>query len=444
MGRFFERILIQDRGLASYSKLRACLVKAAAAVGYVPSIKDHGVSVHLSQTEGSEWFEIESPLLEPVSDTAEAFLAALAEQSEIPILSLQCVDSDFVVCRLLDKKNGTDTIGCLNEPYEPIGEPDYHAWEKACKKKWKCKADQFRAVFEDRFVFAEDGLERLAEHMHFSPAVERDPDTEMEIDTAWFIAEEERNDENRPRTRMEALSEGMEALYAEELTRRGYRRFKNFSTRWHKVVGEPGNEVLLSIVIALWHGFDPSIFYGAQSLYCPVVFSDKYYPLHDEPDYWKDARFTYVWKFGREKDPLRIPGDPVTGRWEEVLNLTPERFRPFLEDLIFPEHESITDFDSSHILFLESDQANKLLSDVIDRFWLESIIAHDADTARETFLQKKELFERRSEQDWFQKEKQADEKMLLAYETGGIDSCMEILTKIYQRNMKKLQEAGIL
>ncbi len=444
MGRFFERIMIQDRGLASYSKLRACIPKVAAAIGYVPCIKDHGVPVNLFQAEGSEWFEIESPLLTPGSETAEDFLNALAEQSGIPILFLQCIDSDFVACRLIDKKNGTDTIGCINEPYEPVGKPDYDVWVKACKKKWKCKPDQFRTVFENQFVFAEDGLEQLAEHMHFAPAIERDPDIETEIDNFWFISEEKQDNESRPRTEMEVVSEGMESLYAEELTRKGYRRFKNSPTRWHKVIGEPGNEILLSIVVALWHGFEPSIFYGAQSLYCPVVFSDKYYPLHDEPDYWKEAQFEYVWKFGREKDPLLIPGDPSTGRWDRVLNMTPERFRPFLEDLIFPEHESITDFNSSHMQFLESYKEKLLVGKVIDRFWLESIIANDADIAREIFWKKKELFERRSEQDWYQKEKPTDEKMLLAFETGGIDSCMAILTNIYQRNMKKLKEAGIL
>ncbi len=83
---------------------------------------------------------------------------------------------------------------------------------------------------------------------------------------------------------------------------------------------------------------------------------------------------------------------------------------------------------------------------MIDRFWLESIAAKDADTAEKAFRQRqgKELFACWRDKDWYQSEKPADEKMLLAYETGGIDACMALLTKTCQRNMKKLKEGGIL
>ena len=56
MGRFFERILIQDKGPGSYFKLRARLPKAAAAIGYTTCTENHGVPVILKDAITTYFF----------------------------------------------------------------------------------------------------------------------------------------------------------------------------------------------------------------------------------------------------------------------------------------------------------------------------------------------------------------------------------------------------
>lgn len=446
MGQFFERVLVQEKGMML---LNALVKKAMEELGYTPGEEGKGVSISYKQSTDSEWFEFSSPLLEPGAEMAELLKKALSKAFRTPLLDLTCVDSDFVLCRLIDETNGKDTVACLNEPYEDLGfgEPDYSTWASACKKKWKCKPEQFKAVFEDHYTFAEEGIEELAKLMHFAPVDEVDPDSFMQA-TDWFLPKEDFSAAPFPRTLAEKLADYMEREYAAKFEAAGFRRYKNSPVRWHKVVGEPGNEVLLSMVFATYRGYELAPMYGAQSLYCPLTLSDKYYPMHDAEGYWKEAKFEFFWKFGWS--PLRIPGNPETNGWDKVLNFNePEQLRPFIDELIVPELSQVRDLSSCHALYRNSLKEGDIPSlpcpfpsfaEKVSRLWIEAaLLGDEAETQRLCKEWKKQ------EKYWTAQEKELWPEAVRACETGGAQALAAYLHgTVYRDNLRKLKRAGII
>ena len=453
MGQFFERILLQDKGISGLMTMMSGITKAAAAIGYQPCEDGLGIPISFTQYPDSEWFEFSSPLLAPGAETAKLLLKSLAKEGRVPMLSLTCVDSDFVLCRLIDEKSGTDTTACINEPYEDLGfgEPDYAAWTVACKKKWKCKPEQFKAVFENRYTFAEDGLESLADLLHFSPAVLPDGDERQADRTFWFLPNQELNETTRLHTLSEKLADYMEQEYAEKLETLGYSHFKNSPLRWHKVVGAPGNEVLLSMVLCVrYEECEP--FYGAQSLFCPLELTDRYMPLHIRDGYWREARSEYPRKFGT--DPLVIPNNPEAGGWDTVLSFNdPKQLLPFIDDLILPELEEIRDLPACRTYYLNSfagrrpfppDPINTYAHEAF-RLWIEAALDGDEESTRRWYeLYKKDV-------DWWMErgipfqDRDVWLPSLHAYETGGTDALLQYLRDtVYRDNLRKLKRAGII
>ena len=449
MGQFFERVLLQDRGLSGVMTMMSGIPKAMAAIGYQQSEEGVGVPFHLIQNPGSEWIDFRSPLLASSSETAGPLLKSLAKEGRVPLLSLICVDSDFILCRLIDEKNGTDTTACINEPYEDLGvdEPDYTAWTTMCKKKWNCKPEQFKAVFESNHTFAENGLESLADLLHFSPAVLPDGDESRAGRTFWFLPNQELNETTRPHTLSEKLADYMEKEYAEKLETLGYRRFKNSPLRWHKVVGEPGNEVLLSMVLCVrYKECEP--FYGAQSLFCPLVLSDKYYPMHDAVGYWREAKFEYPRKFGR--DPLVIRNNPEAGGWDTVLSFNdPKQLPPFIDDLIVPELSEVRDLSSCHALYRNSLKEGNIPSlpcpfpsfaERVSRLWIEAALLGDEAEAQRLCREWK-----KQEKWWTAQEKELWSEAVRACETDGAQALVAYLRDtVYRDNLRKLKRAGIV
>ena len=442
MGQFFERVLVQEKGMML---LGALVKKAMEEIGYTPGEEGKGVSISYRQMPDAEWFDFSSSLLEQTSETAEPLKKALSKAFRTPLLDLTCVDSDFVLCRLIDETNGKDTVACLNEPYEDLGfgEPDYSTWAAACKKKWKCKPEQFKAVFENHYTFAEEGIEELAKLMHFAPVDEVDPNSFMQA-TDWFLPKEDFSAAPFPRTLVEKLADYMEREYAAKLEAAGYRRYKNSPVRWHKVVGEPGNEVLLSMVFTTYRGYELNPFYGAQSLYCPLVLSDQYYPLHDADEYWREAEFEFFWKFGWS--PLRIPGNPETNGWDKVLNFNePEQLRPFIDELMLPELDEVTDLSSCRAYCLTPRKRERVLHENTPktRVWIEAALDGDEAEAQLWYEHEKAKADRisalgRNADPW-------NRELLNVYETGGREGLIGYLRDtVYRDNMKKLKRAGIV
>ena len=446
MGQFFERILVQDKGISGLMTMMSGITKAAAAVGYQPCEDGLGVPVSFTQYPDSEWFDFQSPLLES-PETAEPFLAALAKEGRVPVLSLICVDSDFVACRLFDTKNETDTIACLGTPYEPFGEPDYTAWTAMCKKKWKCKPEQFQAAFESDYTFAEDGLTQLAALLHFSPAILPEGDERSADRTFWFLPNQELNETTRPHTLAEKLSDYMEREYAAKLEAAGFRRYKNSPVRWHKVVGEPGNEVLLSMVLTTYRGFELAPFYGAQSLYCPLVLSDQYYPLHDANEYWREAPREFFAKFGWS--PVWILNNPEANGLDTHLPFGPEQLPPFIDELMLPELDEVKDLSSCRAYYLTPRKREYVLHDNTPktRLWIEAALGGDEAETRRWYEYEKEEAERVLDTGiivgyWNQELVLA---MVNAYESGGREGLIGYLREtVYRDNMKKLKRAGIV
>lgn len=439
MGQFFERVLLQDKGMAGLMKTMSGIPKAMADIGYQPSEEGIGVSICFTQYDDSEWYDFESPLLEQAAETAEPLLKALAKECRLPVLKLSCIDSDFVVCRLLDATSETDTIACINEPYEDFGfgEPNYDAWAATCKKKWKCKPAQFQSVFEDKYTFAEDGLEQLSKLLHFMPASfsEEEPKPGQ---TFWFLPNEEVNEKSRLHTLAEKLADYMEREYAQKFEALGYCRYRNSPVRWHKIVGAPGKEVLLSMVFTTYHGFELAPFYGAQSLYCPLTLSDKYYPLHDDMEYWIEAKYEFYRKLGSTQ---MIELDE-TGRVTKESIFDVEKLPLFIDKLIVPELEKIHSLSDCRKAYSVSTNGEYGLWEGFAkvRRWIEAALDDD----------KEEV------QCWYEKIKEhkavfgtirydLEDVMVQAYENGGCEALIEYLrSTVYQDNIKKLKRAGII
>ena len=274
--------------------------------------------------------------------------------------------------------------------------------------------------------------------MHFSPVDEVDPDSLMQA-TEWFMPKENAVSSLLPQTLSELLSEYMEREHSQKLGALGYRRYRNSPVRWHKLVGDPGNELLLSMVFVVrYNEIEPM--YGAQSLYCPLTLSDKYYPLHDDEEYWIEARFEYSWKFGRERNPLYDASGPIPITYSLDLEKLPE----FIDDLILPELDAVRSLSDCHAFFLKSRNGSYTTAGSKVRFWIEAALAGDELEA----------------QHWYEKTKEAIEKstvrfgrtyddlecgMIKAYEAGGCKAMISyLLATVYQENLRKLKRAGII
>lgn len=446
MGQSFERILALYKGTTGLSLVPG-MRKAAAEIGYSESTEGIGVSVRIRRHEDSEWYEIESPLLGSTAETAEPFLRAISREVHTPVLFLCCVDSDFVYCRLIDSTTEIDTGACLGEPYVDVGEPDYNAWAGACKKKWKCTAEQFREVFEGDYVFAEEGLEPLAALMHFSPFVVNVSEDEPADRIIWFSPSGDGTNARPPQTLLEKAADFMETEYADKLVEKGFRRFKNSPLRWHKLVGDEGNEVLQSIVITSHYNWY-EIFYGAQSLYCPVVFSDKYYPHHDNNLYWMEARFEYVCNV--DKGLFYIEEEnPELGKCKRMLPFDdPQQFRPILERLIFPALDRIVDLTTCHDAYMQTRlvklyKENPKINIDHSRLWLEAFLSGDEALTKKHFALVKQLYENQK-QIARNLNIECEEPLVEAFGKGDMVLFRELLDKTYATNMKKLRNAGIV
>ena len=438
MGQFFERILVQEKGIMP---LFVLVQRAMEAIGYVPGEEGQGVSLSYRQAPESEWFDFSSPLLEQGAETAEPLKKALSKAFRTPLLDLTCVDSDFVICRLIDEEKGTDTAASLNEPYEDLGlgQPDYDAWAASCKKKWKCKPAQLRSVFEGRYTFAEEGLEQLSKLLHFAPVDEIDPDSFTQA-TDWFVPRDGSAPQLRVLTLAEALPPFMEREYAAKFEQLGFRRYRGSPLRWHKLVGEPGREVLLSMVFTLYHGFEIDPIYGAQPLYCPLTLSDKYYPLHDDWEYWREAQFEYYWKFGHE--PMIDVSDRIPKvRCAHEFNKLP----PCIDELMLPELSAIRSLADCRAAYLRSKTSERRLWNLESkvRRWIEAALADDEEDAQRWFEVTKKDIERPEPP--FGRNVELERAMVAAYAAGGCPGLVAYLKEtVYRDNLRRLKRAGII
>ncbi|MBQ6331431.1 MAG: hypothetical protein IJI34_01530 [Clostridia bacterium] len=431
MGQFFDRILVRETGEIPSCEL---VKKVLQELGYSSSEEGEGVFVTIKRPS-NEWLELESPL----SRTEGQFELALSRICKTPVLHITCFDSDFAVCELTDESNQIKTTACINKPFYGLhfGESDYAAWSTSFKTKWNCTPEQFKMIFEAKYRLAEDGIARLADLLHITSV------KETEKTTLWFKETDAAivHPVYLPRPVEETLPEYMEHKYAVKMDALGFRRYRNSLVRWHKVVGEPGNEVVLSIVFAIRHKREIAPFYGAQSLYCPLVLSDKYYPLHDADAYWTEASFEYVRRFGR--NPLRRMEN---GREVGYSLDCPEYLSPFIDDLILPDLIRISDFESCWSAYAEREQ-NRFSWFNSYRRWIEAALRGDDAAARSWYRKWKSTTEEWEKTDFSKLfwNKEIELNMLKVFETGGCDALVAYLRDtVYRDNMKKLKRAGIV
>ena len=283
MGETFRKTFIRGKNSIIYE---SWIEKAAKDIGYTKSVEGRGVPVEIVlHPENSEWFGLDSPLIEADDAMAETFIRALSREFKAPALDIRC-EGDHAVCRIIDGVNGRDAEGFINAPKDG-SEPariDTAAWLAACKKKWKCSEKQFEELFSGEYASAADGLNHLADivEMPWGMLSTYDPVDEGLLEITFWIMPQAEFDENPiPRTLSERLGAYIDEHFSERLTSLGYKRFGGSSLRWHKVFAEEGKELIASIVFTVRYDYEIELFFGVQALCCPLVLSDKYFPMHD-------------------------------------------------------------------------------------------------------------------------------------------------------------------
>jgi hypothetical protein len=451
MGAFFDKTFILVNG-AFYFQSR--LTKAAKSIGYAICGEGKGVPVRLNaDLENAEWIMLDSPLLKEGSAIRDRFEKALSREFKAPLLRVSCFDSDYAVCKLIDGVNEKESSGFINRPYDgaEFAPADAAAWAAASKKKWKNKAEQFEEVFSGKYVFAEDGLEKLYELLRISPllsaADEADVD-ELFADELWIIPEAEYESAPCLPTLDERLAAYMEDEFAERLTGLGYKRFGGSPLRWHKVFGEEGKELISSIVLAVKSGWLINIFFGAQPVCCPLVLSNKYYPLHDHFTYLYDAFFEYDWEKG---ELPRFKDLPEADTFHFMVE--PEHTLPYLDGLVIDLLEKVKDIETLREFEKGSREYESNTNDQYYSFafayraFVEALLADD-EAAASVWAEKayKKYSEKQS--DYPEEPKGVDAQELKAlpriFLEKGREACLAELEKVRDSNMKRLKRGGIV
>ncbi|MCR5808236.1 MAG: hypothetical protein K6G56_01590 [Clostridiales bacterium] len=450
MGASFDKNFIMKKSPFVYE---SWIRKAAKDIGYVPGPEGKGVPLCIAPCgENPEWFVLDSPLLE-AEGAGEKLLCALSREFKAPALRLSCCDSDFALCRLIDTAKGTETAACINEPYEDIGLPEAKPslWAGACKKRWKCRENQFEEIFSGRYVFAEDGLNKLAELLRL-PAEALDPEgtcaDQEGANEFWLMPEAEFTAAPIPVTLTERLASYIDKTFADKLTRLGYRRFGGSSLRWHKVFGEEGKEIVSSIVFAVRYGWDINIFYGSQAVCCPLVLSDKYFPMHDHLTYLYEALYEY---------PKRKGYNPMFGKAGSMDTFDPvnepEKIFPYMDEFVLKQLETVKDIPSLRAFVKSTDDYDMFTHGrfysygFAYRMLVEAILETDEKTARKAA---DKIIKRYGE---ILECAPSDRKGAAAQEITelpslflekGIPACLEALKKVRDSNMRRLKKGGII
>lgn len=447
MGTFFEKTYIRGKNSIIYE---SWVNNAAKDIGYTKSVDGKGVPVRVVVYGGNtEWFGLDSPLLQTGDEKAETFAKALSREFKAPVLKISCVDSDFAICCLADGVSGSETAACINEPYEGIELPpaDPAAWVAACKKKWKCREEQFAQVFSGEYAFAEAGLEKLAGLIQLPKESlgPEEPEDRCVAREFWVMPEAEFEAEPIPRTLEERLAAYIDETYAERLTHLGYKRFGGSSLRWHKVFGEEGRELIASIVFVVRYGYEINIFYGVQAVCCPLVLSDKYYPMHDHRVYWLDAAFEFPKHMGY--DPIWVKIDGVDHCFP--LN-EPKTIDPYVDKFILKQLEAVRGIASLRF-FTKKNYDLYTQRDLYGfgfayRMFVEALLDGDEHQApkhaEKAYKKYDELLKIPTEQKGVEAQQLTQLPELYLKEGGH--ACLEALKKVRDANMRKLKKAGVV
>lgn len=446
MGSFFDKTFIRGKNSIIYEKW---VHDAAKDIGYTAGVPGSGVPVRiLVYGDNTEWFGVDSPLMEAGSESAEVFARALSREFKAPALQIGCVDSDFAVCSLIDGVNGTESVACINRPYEGVELPpfDPDAWVAASKKKWKCKAEQFERVFSGEYVFAEDGLCELAD-LIFLPKEALSPEEPDEAGVyareVWVMPQAQFDAAPIPRTLEERLAAYIDETFAGKLTGLGYKRFGGSSLRWHKVFGEDGKELISSIVFVVRYGHDINIMYGVQPVCCPLVLTDKYFPMHDWMSYWKEAIFEFPKHMGYN------PMFEIMNGVDRMHPLNgPETIFPYINAFVPEQLDEVKDIPTCR-RFVKKEFLNDrgLYSYTLAyRLFVEALLDGDekeAEASARRVLAKHFDFFESFPRDQTGIEKQQIAELPKIFNEGGVPACLEALKKVRDANMRKLKKGGI-
>ena len=446
MGSSFSKTFIRQ-GNFYFTENR--IDRAAKDIGYQISVPGKGVPVSLRLIEDreTEWYQITSPVLDAGGEMAETFSRALSRELKQPVLHLDCCDSDFARCALFDGKSGTGTLAWINRPYDEseITPADEAAWLSSCYKKWKCKEEDFSSVFSGEYVFAEDGLKKLADLIRLPAewiASEEDEKDEV-VAERWILSSEETGGAPVRHTIEELLSDDIEQNRAEELTARGYKKYNNSPLCWFKVTGREGNEVVCGFAFPTHYDcFEP--FFCAQSIYCPLKISNRYYPLHDRDETWEEARHIWseIW-YEKNSDGMSVH-----------YPIDPERAMRFLENMV-NELDQMTDLSAVREWknrtrqvrwFKEEGNSNGIGAPLAYRMFVEALLDGAEEEAkfwsRATAAKLGYISPRFADGEIY------DKGLITAlpriYVEQGREACLEELKKVRETNLRRLKKAGIL
>ncbi len=450
MGEIFRKTFIRGKNSIIYE---SWIEKAAKDIGYTKSVEGRGVPVEIVlHPENSEWFGLDSPLIEADDAMAETFIRALSREFKAPALDIRC-EGDHAVCRIIDGVNGRNAEGRITAPSDGAEQvrADSAAWLAACKKKWKCSEKQFEELFSGEYASAADGLNQLANIIEMPPDMlwtDGSDEETLFVRDFWIMPQAEFEANPIPRSLSERLGAYLNERFAERLTLLGYKRFGGSSLRWHKVFGEEGEELVASIVFTVRYDYEIELFFGVQALCCPLVLSDKYFPMHDWPAYWLNAKFAF---------PRMMKSNPRLPTIDGVMTFdplnSPEKVFAYMEYLIIDKLERVTDTASLREFTNEMPQYELFVNkgsttySFAYRMLVEAIMDADVEgalkAAKKANKNTCELFE------YFTKrempiEKQMIEELPSICRDRGIEACRDALKKVRDANMKKLKKGGVV
>lgn len=154
MGSFFTSVCVRASKTAAKNALRS----AMKARGYRTDNKTPEISFSIVPC-GGKWCCLKGDQMD--FDDFEGFIADFAAQIGAPLLTANCIDSDFIYLTLL--RDGESDCACVGQPYDeepPV--PRREFWQDLVGD-----VDAFTKILAQDYVFAEEALVPLGELMGF-------------------------------------------------------------------------------------------------------------------------------------------------------------------------------------------------------------------------------------------------------------------------------------
>jgi len=278
MGNFFTSTQIYDNESLTKEQFIDKFCKKMGEEGYVTCDSDESeFSYILRFAESCKWVTITSESYEQGNQTSQKDTGRIAKMLDTTCVNTVVIDSDCAILELYDKsgkKADMFTIGRADDYFgDDIPQPSENIWKQfLCgNSTW----EQFNEVRNDDYVFAEEGLSKLA------------PVIGMDSGNILFSAEDAEEDENNIRLgfaktavkkeKKLSLNAAFKSVYGELLEPKGFKLLKSKYPYFVRVIDD---EVIQIVSFMKEKAFDHeyegfSICIGISLTNLPLINFDK-------------------------------------------------------------------------------------------------------------------------------------------------------------------------